>query len=330
MTHPDDAEKPVMPAFPSDEELTAGPNAFDGTLLAQDWPEDHRAGFVAIVGRPNTGKSTLTNAMVGQKVAIMSDRPETTRRAIRGVVSRPDAQIVLTDTPGLHRPRTLLGERLNDMVHEALADVDVIVVCLPANERIGPGDRFITTAAFEMRKPVVAAVTKTDRVGREALVNKLIEVAALGDFTEIVPCSGLRGTQVEDLLDVLARMMPLSPPLYPRGHVTDESDEAMIGELVREAALEGVRDELPHSLAVVVNEIVQRGSTRAVYVSIFVERESQKAIVIGRGGSRLREVGTRARREIEALLGEKIYLDLHVKVARDWQRDPKQLGKLGF
>lgn len=321
--------------FPSDDELMAGPNALEGMLVGGDWPEDHRAGFVAIVGRPNAGKSTLTNAMVGAKVAIMSDRPETTRRAIRGVVNREDAQIVLTDTPGLHRPRTLLGERLNDVVHETLADVDVVVVCLPADEKVGPGDRFITEAALRTGKPVVAAVTKTDRVGRDRLPPKLLEVAALGEFAEIVPCSGARGTQVDELVDVLAGMMPLSPPLYPRGHVSDESEEVMIAELVREAALEGVRDELPHSLAVVVEEMLERparggGATLVVFVSVFVERESQKAIVIGRGGARLREVGTRARREIERLLGRKIHLDLHVKVARDWQRDPKQLGKLGF
>lgn len=304
--------------------------------LVTSWPEDFRAGFVALVGRPNAGKSTLTNALVGTKVAIMSDRPETTRRAIRGVVQRQDCQLVLVDTPGLHRPRTLLGQRLNDMVDEALDDVDAVVVCLPADERIGPGDRFVVERALRTGRPVVAAVTKTDRVGRAALPPKLIEVDSLGEFAGIVPVSAATGSQVEDLVGVLRTLMPTSAPLYPREQLTDESDDVMIAELVREAALEGVREELPHSLAVVVDEIVERdrsggrGSMPYVYVSLYVERESQKAIVIGRGGARLKEVGSRARRGIEELLGRKVYLNLHVKVAKDWQQDPKQLGKLGF
>lgn len=319
-------------SFPTDDELTPPNAAID---LVADWPEGFRAGFVAVVGRPNAGKSTLTNAMVGAKVAIMSDRPETTRHAVRGVVQREDGQLVLVDTPGLHRPRTLLGERLNDVVHETLADVDVVVVCLPADEKVGPGDRFISAAAFATHSPVVAAVTKSDRVTREELVAKLIEVSQLGDFADIVPCSGTEGTQVDELAGVLLGMMPESPPLYPQSHVSDEPDDVMIAELVREAALEGVRDELPHSLAVTVDEMVEREGvngkkTLAIFVSLIVERESQKAIIIGRGGSRLREVGTKARAGVEELLGRRVYLSLHVKVAKDWQRDPKQLGRLGF
>lgn len=314
--------------FPDDDELMAGA---DPALIPRTWPEGFRAGFVAVVGRPNAGKSTLTNALVGAKVAITSGRPETTRHAVRGVVHRDDAQVVLVDTPGLHRPRTLLGERLNDMVHEALADVDGVVVCLPANEKVGPGDRTITRHAFESRAPVVAAVTKSDTVSRAALAEKLLEVATLGDFAALVPVSGTTGSQVDELADVLAGLLPLSPPLYPLGSLTDEPDDVMVAELVREAALEGVRQELPHSLAVAVEEMVQREGRRlVVHVNLYVERESQKAIIIGRGGARLRDVGTRARREIEALLGRPVFLDLHVKVAKDWQRDPKQLGRLGF
>ncbi len=318
--------------FPSDDELTP-PESAAGDLVA-DWPEDFRAGFVAVVGRPNAGKSTLTNAMVGEKVAIMSDRPETTRHAVRGVVQRPEGQLVLVDTPGLHRPRTLLGERLNDVVRESLSDVDAVVVCLPSDERVGPGDRFVVGAAFRSGAPVVAAVTKIDRVSRAALAEKLVEVAELGEFAAVVPCSGTRGTQVADLTDVLLRLMPLSPPLYPAGQVTDEPLEVRIAELVREAALEGVRDELPHSLAVVVEEMVERpggsGGTLAIYATLYVERESQKAIVIGRKGERLKAVGIRARTGIEQLLGRKVYLALHVTVAKDWQRNPKLLGRLGF
>ena len=298
------------------------------------WPEDFRAGFVAVVGRPNAGKSTLTNAMVGEKIAIMSDRPETTRRAIRGVVHREHGQLVLVDTPGLHKPRTLLGKRLNDVVHESLDDVDAVAVCLPADEKTGPGDRTATALAFQAGVPVIAAVTKSDRVNPAQLLEKLASLPELGDFADIVPVSGLRGQQVDDLVSVLLGHMPESPPLYPRDQVTDESDEIRVAELIREAALEGVREELPHSIAVTIDEVQEReargGDLLAIYASLWVERDSQKAIVIGRKGERLRGVGTRARHQIETLLERRVYLDLHVKVAPDWQRDPKQLGRLGF
>lgn len=295
-----------------------------------------RSGFVSVVGRPNAGKSTLTNAIVGQKVAITSGRPQTTRHAVRGVLHRRDAQLVLVDTPGLHRPRTLLGERLNDMVEGTLAEVDVIAFCVPADQRVGPGDRFIAERlAGAAERPVVAVVTKADLVGKAALAEQLLAVADLGPWADIVPVSATSGYQVDTLVDVLVQHLPAGPPLYPEGEVTDEPDAVMVAELVREAALEGVRDELPHSLAVVVDEIVPRGDGPEpglldVRVHVFVERESQKAIVIGRGGSRLRDVGTRARPQIEELLGARVFLDLHVKVAKDWQRDPRQLHRLGF
>ncbi|MGO1316978.1 MAG: GTPase Era [Cellulomonadaceae bacterium] len=302
-------------------------------------PRPHRSGFACLVGRPNAGKSTLTNALVGQKVAITSDRPQTTRHTIRGIVHRPDAQLVLVDTPGLHRPRTLLGERLNDLVRETLAEVDVIVFCIPADQRIGPGDRFIAAQLADLRRsrrrpPVVVAVTKTDTVPRARVTEHLLAVDALGPWDDIVPVSAVDGFQVGELADVLVGHLPEGPDLYPDGELTDEPEAVMVAELVREAALEGVRDELPHSLAVVVDEIVPRGegpdALVDVRVNLFVERPSQKAIVIGRGGARLRQVGTEARRGIEKLLGSRVYLDLHVKVAKDWQRDPKQLGRLGF
>lgn len=306
-------------------------------LIVGGWPEDFRAGFVCLVGRPNAGKSTLTNAMVGHKVAIMSDRPQTTRHTIRGVVHRADGQIVLVDTPGLHRPRTLLGERLNDLVRETLTEVDAVVLCLPADERVGPGDRFIVEEVRHLRTPVIAAVTKADKVGPERMTTHLLQVQELMDFAEIVPLSAVEHDQVDLLADLLVERMPLSPPLYPTGELTDEPENVMIAELVREAALEGVREELPHSLAVLVDEIIERpaGAERRndrldVHVSIYVERPSQKGIVIGKGGERLKEVGRKARREIEALLGAHVYLDLHVRVAKEWQRDPKLLGKLGF
>jgi GTP-binding protein Era len=309
-----------------------------------DASETYRAGFAVLVGRPNAGKSTLTNALVGQKVAITSAKPQTTRHTIRGIVHREDGQLILVDTPGLHRPRTLLGQRLNDLVAETLSEVDAIGFCLPANERIGPGDRFIANQLAAVgRKPIVAIVTKADLVDRGQLAEQLLAVDALGrevlggeGWAELVPVSAKDGYQVSTVEKILIAHMPPSPPLYPDGELTDEPEAVMVAELIREAALEGVRDELPHSLAVVVEEIVPREGRSEdnplldVRENLFVERPSQKAIIIGRGGERLREVGTSARRGIEALLGTRIYLDLHVKVAKDWQRDPKQLGRLGF
>ena len=310
----------------------------------RDAAQTYREGFAVLVGRPNAGKSTLTNALVGQKVAITSAKPQTTRHTIRGIVHRQDGQLILVDTPGLHRPRTLLGQRLNDLVADTLSEVDAIGFCLPANERIGPGDRFIANQLAAVgRKPIIAIVTKADLVDRGQLAEQLIAVDALGrevfggeGWADLVPVSAKDGYQVGIVEKVLISHMPPSPPLYPDGELTDEPEAVMVAELIREAALEGVRDELPHSLAVVVEEIVPREGRSEdnplldVRVNLFVERPSQKAIIIGRGGERLRQVGTAARRGIEALLGTRIYLDLHVKVAKDWQRDPKQLGRLGF
>ncbi|GAA4124627.1 GTPase Era [Knoellia locipacati] len=303
--------------------------------------QPYAAGFACLIGRPNAGKSTLTNALVGEKVAITSSKPQTTRHTIRGIVTSPTSQIVLVDTPGLHKPRTLLGERLNDLVRETLLDVDVVGFCLPSDQRIGPGDQFIARELVELRQakrtPIIALATKSDKVDRQRLAEHLIAIDQLGDWAEIVPCSATRGDQVDTVASVLAKYLPASPgPLYPDDVLTDEPEAIMIAELVREAALEGVRDELPHSLAVVVEEMVQRPDRPEgkplmdVRVNVFVERSSQKAIIIGRGGSRLRDVGATARQGIEKLLGQRVHLDLHVKIAKDWQRDPKQLQRLGF
>jgi GTP-binding protein Era len=301
-----------------------------------------RSGFVSIVGRPNSGKSTLLNAIVGEKVAITSSRPQTTRHVVRGIVNRPDAQVVLVDTPGLHKPRTLLGQRLNDEVRGTLSEVDVVAVTLPADEKVGPGDRYLTKEAASVRRvPKVAVVTKADLVGPEQMAAHLLEVQRLGvdlgfEWAEIVPVSARTGFQVDLLVDLLARLLPEGPALYPLDEVTDEPLLLRVGELVREAALEGVRDELPHSIAVVVDEIEPREDRPPgrpltdVRATVFVERDSQKAIVIGQGGSRLRAVGATARGQIEQLVGTPVYLDLRVKVAKDWQRDPKQLRRMGF
>ena len=318
-----------MPSEPSGE--TTG---HDGEATA------YRSGFACLVGRPNAGKSTLTNALVGSKVAITSSKPQTTRHTIRGIRTTDESQLVLVDTPGLHRPRSLLGQRLNDLVRETLLGVDVIGFCLPSDQRIGPGDTFIANDLLDLhqvrRVPVVAIATKADAVSRDRLAEHLVAIDQLGDWAAIIPCSAVRGDQVDEVADLLASYLPESPPLYPPDQLHDEPTLVMIAELVREAALEGVRDELPHSLAVQVEEIVPRPDRPEddplsdVRVNVFVERPSQKAIIIGRGGSRLREVGSNARQGIEEVLGHRVFLDLHVKVAKDWQRDPKQLDRLGF
>ena len=376
--------------FPSDDELMAGPNAFEGVdldalelpdedsqddedvdaeldeadderahdvedsvqslrqlraetnvgadITVPDFPEDFRAGFISIVGRPNVGKSTLTNALVGHKVAITSGRPETTRHNIRGIVHGENYQLVLVDTPGYHRPRTLLGKRLNDMVREALAEVDCVVFCMPVDQRIGPGDQFIARELRSVRRPVIAVATKCDSVPRERVLEHLLAIEKLGEWSAIVPVSSFKHEGIDRLREVLAEKVPLSPPLYPQDDISDESRETMIAEFIREAALEGVRDELPHSLAVKVEEIIERpkreGDDRPplldIHVNVYVERDSQKAIIIGKKGSRLKEIGTRARAHIEEYLGRRVYLDLHVRTAKDWQSDPKMLQRLGF
>ncbi|WP_250009629.1 GTPase Era [Actinoplanes sp. M2I2] len=290
----------------------------------------YRAGFVCFVGRPNAGKSTLTNAIIGQKIAITSSKPQTTRHVIRGIVHRDNAQLVLVDTPGLHRPRTLLGERLNDLVREVWSETDVIGVCFPADEPVGRGDRFISSELAELKATVIAVVTKVDLVDPATLTKHLLAVSELYDFAEIVPVSAVSGHQVQTLVDVLINHLPESPQLYPDDMLTDEPEQVLIAELIREAALEGVRDELPHSIAVLVEEMMVEGNVTKIYADLYVERDSQKSIVIGTRGVRLKDVGTRARAEIEQLIGARVYLDLHVRVAKEWQRDPRQLRKLGF
>ncbi|MDQ2706509.1 MAG: GTPase Era [Actinomycetota bacterium] len=299
----------------------------------------HRSGFACFVGRPNAGKSTLTNALIGSKVAITSSRPQTTRHAIRGILHRSDAQLIVIDTPGLHKPRTLLGRRLNDIVRETWAEVDVIGFCVPADAPVGRGDEFIVNELRPVarRTPVLGIVTKTDLTQPDQVAERLTQLTALldkaGVDVEVVPCSARDGFQVELVADLLVKRLPEGPRLYPDGELTDEPETTLVAELIREAALEGVRDELPHSLAVLVEEMIPhsgRDDMLDVHAILYVERNSQKGIVIGKGGARLKEVGSAARRQIEALLGTKVYLELHVKVAKDWQRDPKQLRKLGF
>jgi GTP-binding protein Era len=295
--------------------------------------ETYRAGFVSFVGRPNVGKSTLTNALVGEKVAITSSKPQTTRRAIRGIVHAPNGQLILVDTPGMHRPRTLLGERLNSIVQDTLAEVDVIGFCMPANEKIGPGDKYINEQldAFPRAKKV-AIVTKIDAASRPAVAEQLMAIGALRDWDSVIPISSTGKIQLDVLTAELIKLMPISEPLYPADAVTDEGLEARIAELIREAVLEGVMDELPHSIAITIDQMDEREDKELleIYANLFVERDSQKGIIIGHKGERLQEVGARARVEIEKLVGHQVFLSLRVKVAKEWQRDAKQLGRLGF
>ncbi|AWB91780.1 GTPase Era [Aeromicrobium chenweiae] len=307
----------------------------------------HRSGFACFVGRPNAGKSTLTNALVGGKIAITSSKPQTTRHAIRGLVNRDDAQLILIDTPGLHKPHTLLGERLNALVRSTWSEVDTIGMCLPANESVGEGDKFLIKELAQINqgrrnpKPIFAIATKIDLVKPDKLRDHLLAIQQAGadaglQWQEIIPVSAVADEQVDLLADLLIGTLPEGPALYPEGQLTDEPEETLIAEIIREAALEGVRDELPHSIAVVVDEMVARPDRPKdkplvdVRVNVYVERDSQKGIIIGKQGSRLRQIGSDSRAQIEKILGTPVFLDLHVKVAKDWQRDPKQLRKLGF
>jgi GTPase len=297
----------------------------------------HRSGFVALVGRPNAGKTTLTNALVGEKVGIVSNRPQTTRHAIRGVVHKPAGQIVLVDTPGLHKPKSLLGKRLNDVVRDTLSDVDVIVFCIPADQPVGTGDAFIARQLREVRAPIVLVVTKTDAASKKAIAEQLVAASQLVDAAEVVPVSAVNGDQVELLENLLIGLLPEGPPLYPEEQTTDEDTERQIAELIREAALEKVRQEVPHSLAVTIEEMVRRpdskkggGELVEVHALLHVERNSQKPMLLGKGGSIIKQIGTEARAGMETLLGARVHLELHVTVLGEWQDDPKKLNRLGY
>ena len=300
-----------------------------------------RSGFAILVGRPNVGKSTLTNALVGQSVAITSSRPQTTRHTIRGVLNVGDDQVVLVDTPGIHRPRTLLGRRLNDLVMATLSEVDVIVLCLPADQKIGPGDTFIAERLKDAkRQKIVIALTKADLVSRDELAARLVDVGQFADrmglsVSDFVPVSAADGDNVSELADVLAGLMPEGPRLFG-DEITDQPERVVIAELIRESALECLHDELPHSVAVDIDEMDLRPDRPEddplmdIYAVIYVERDSQKPIVLGRRGAQLKTIGSQSRQKIEALLGTRVYLNLHVKVAKDWQNNPSQLRRLGF
>jgi GTPase len=292
-----------------------------------------KSGLVALVGRPNVGKSTLLNALLGQKLAIVSDKPQTTRSVVRGVLHRPEGQAVLVDTPGLHKPRTLLGQRLNDLVRGTLSEVDLVLMLVDAAAGVGSGDRFLAGELAKVATPKLCVVAKMDAASRAKMAAALQAAGSLADFAEIVPVSARTGEQLDLLVELVMRHLPEGRPLYPEGHTSDEPEQHLVAELIREKALVRVRDELPHSVAVLVEEMgpdPEREDLLVIRAVLFVERASQKPIILGRGGSVLRDIGTEARAELEALFGTKVYLDLRVKVAKDWQRDPRQLSRLGF
>jgi GTP-binding protein Era len=295
-----------------------------------------RAGFVAIVGRPNVGKSTLVNALVGSKIVITSHHPNTTRNPIRGIITRDDFQMIVVDTPGMHKPKTALGTRLNQMVNENINSTDAAILCLPADETIGAGDEYIA-AQLNDRTPTFIAVTKVDKINKSDLAAKLM---AVGEFikkvglqkAEIIPISAKNLDQTDLILELVAKELPLSPKLYPDEITTDQAEELMFADLIREAAIEELYEELPHSVMVTIEEMGERagGSIYDVSATLHVERDSQKGIIIGPQGSRLKAIGTLARKSIENLVGMQVFLQIHVKVSKEWQKDPKMLARLGF
>ena len=291
----------------------------------------HRSGFVSLVGRPNVGKSTLLNALLNRKVAITSSRPQTTRNAIRGVLSGDGWQMVFIDTPGLHKPRTALGERLNEVVRRTLKEVDATIFMVDATQPVGAGDTFVAQEILKLPTPAICVVNKMDAVKRGALVEALTAVERMGEWREIIPVSARENQKVDELRDLLVALLPEGPQYYPNDVFTDQPREFLVAEIIREKALELTRQEIPHSIAVMIEEIVDRDDgVTAVHAIVYVERDSQKGIVIGKGGAMLKEVGTRARKELEWILGTKIFLRLQVKVARDWQRNPGALSQLGY
>jgi GTP-binding protein Era len=335
---PDSPDFRDFPDFPDEADLPQDADALsavpgeDSEFAA---PEGFRSGFISFVGRPNTGKSTLTNALVGEKIAITADQPETTRHPIRGIVHRPDSQIIVVDTPGLHRPRTLLGERLNEVVQETYADVDVIGLCIPADEKIGPGDKWILEAVHKAapKTQVIGIVTKLDKASKDQVGAQLMALHDLLDGGEVVPVSATEQVQLDVLLDVVTDALPEGPKFYPDDHVTDDDSDTRMAELIREAALSGLHDELPHSVAVQIDEVIpsdEREGVLDIHAVIYVEREGQKRILRGKENRRWGRIIHNARQSIIDLVGQNVYLDLRLKVAKNWQSDPKQLGKLGF
>jgi GTPase len=294
--------------------------------------EGFRSGFVGIVGRPNVGKSTLLNNLAHQKVAIISNKPQTTRNRIRCVVNTGEAQIVFIDTPGFHKPRNALGERLNKHVKETFSDVDVTLLVLDGTQTIGRGDLYISAELADLRTPVLVTLNKIDKLGGEQVEAQMSVAENLGDFHSVIPVSARTGENVHALIERIVTLLPEGPRYYPDDVVTDQPASFIVAELVREKIIRLTQEEVPHSVAVQVEVMEKREGSDIMDIRaiVFVERDSQKGIIIGKGGKMLREVGSKARAEIEPLLGEHVFLDLHVKVEKDWTRRPGSIARLGL
>ncbi|MCA1839116.1 MAG: GTPase Era [Actinomycetota bacterium] len=294
-----------------------------------------RSGFVAMVGRPNVGKSSLVNAIVGQKVSITANKPQTTRFAIRGILSRPSSQIVFIDMPGLHKPKSELGRRLNSVIHDWVNDVDIVIAMFDASSDIGAGDRAVieevSAATSESNRPV-AVINKADLVQPPVLLSRIDQIASMGQWADVLTTSVKRGTGLGDLCDRLESMLPEGPALYPLDTVTDLPELVAIAEMIREKAVGALTQELPYSVAVVVDEMEQRAGRELldIFATIYVERDSQKGILIGAGGKMLKKIATQARKDIEESLGQHVYLDVVVKVEHEWQRDARALQRFGY
>ncbi|MDL4841508.1 GTPase Era [Aquibacillus rhizosphaerae] len=292
----------------------------------------HKSGFITIIGRPNVGKSTFLNHVVGQKIAIMSDKPQTTRNKIQGVLTEEDVQFIFLDTPGIHKPKHKLGDFMVKVAEHTLNEVDVVMFMINAAEGYGRGDQFILDRLQNVKKPVFLIINKIDQVHPDKLLPLINQYKDKYDFEEIIPISALEGNNVPHLLQVLKKQLPEGPQYYPEDQVTDHPERFIIGELIREKALQLTREEVPHSIAVVIENIKQKETTEKLLVqaTIIVERKSQKGIIIGKQGSMLKDIGMKARKDIEGLLGTRVFLELWVKVQKDWRNKQHQLNEYGF
>jgi len=292
-----------------------------------------KSGFVAIIGRPNVGKSTLMNQIVGQKIAIMSDKPQTTRNKIRAVYTSEEGQIIFLDTPGVHKPKSKLGDVMNRMVESALKEVDLILFLVDASEKRGPGDEYIIEKLKNVRTPVYLVINKIDKVAPDDLLPFIAEYQQLYNFAEIVPVSALQGNNVNRLMEQILQELPEGPMYYPADMVTDHPERFVVAELIREKVLQLTREEVPHSIAVVIDQMKERENNAQIvdiYATIYTERDSQKGILIGHKGSLLKEIGKRAREDIERLLGTRVYLNLWIKVKKDWRNQENYIRNFGF
>jgi GTP-binding protein Era len=304
----------------------------EGKEVCVETEDGHKSGFAGIVGRPNVGKSTLLNNLMHRKLAIISEKPQTTRNKIRCVFTRDDAQIIFVDTPGFHKPKNALGERLNKVVRETFSEVDTIVFILDGTQNIGRGDLFIAGKLAQLDTPVVAVLNKIDKLGADRVEAQLAVAGNLGKFRDIIPVSAKTGENVHALIECIVELLPEGPKYYPDEVLTDQPASFIVAELIREKVLQLTREEIPHSVAVIVEEMEKRGDKDLVDIGavIYVERDSQKGIIIGKGGRMLKEIGTRARQEIEPLLGERVFLRLQVSVEKDWAKRPQMVKRLGY